>query len=219
MPFFSSSFQKRGKKKDTKKKTHISRLWFRVLKCLSFFRRGERQKFRRRRHFTAEEDLEEEEEEKDKMLSSRIATQTTTTTTTNGIVATKTKKVRFISICFLSSFAQRFCLVDSLSLRFDEMGCCDVRVVIHRRLSLSTRRGWRRASRIFFSARAGGAGAAMRSSRARFRVLTTSLVLVWSPPLRRTNDAQIASMMNSHVHTHRSNPSNERRKQRRRSLP
>ena len=152
------------------------------------------------------------------MLSSRIATQTTTTTT-NGIVATKSKKVRFISICFLSLFAQRFCLVDSLSLRFDEMGCCDVRVVIHRRLSLSTRRGWRRASRIFFSARAGGAGAAMRSSRARFRVLTTSLVLVWSPPLRRTNDAQIASMMNSHVHTHRSNPSNERRKQRRRSLP
>lgn len=35
-----------------------------------------------------------------------------------------------------------------------------------------------------------------------------------------SNDAQIASMMNSHVHkTHRSNPSNERRKQRRRSLP
>ena len=77
-----------------------------------FFRSGERQKFRRR-HFTAEEDLEEEEEE-DKMLSSRIATQTTTTTT-NGIVATKkTKKVRFISVCFLSSFAQRFCLVDFL---------------------------------------------------------------------------------------------------------
>ena len=59
---------------------------------------------------------EEEEEEEDKMLSSRIATQTTTTTTTtNGIVATKkTKKVRFISVCFLSSFAQRFCLVDFL---------------------------------------------------------------------------------------------------------
>ena len=35
-----------------------------------------------------------------------------------------------------------------------------------------------------------------------------------------SNDAHIASEMNSHAHkTHRSNPSNERRKQRRRSLP
>ena len=99
------------------------------------------------------------EEEEDKMVSSRIATQTTTTTTTtNGIVVAtkKTKKVRrFISVCFLSSFAQRFCrLVDFLYDGREFSGRDGMlrrqRRVIHRRLSLDLR-----VSRIFFSARAG----------------------------------------------------------------
>ena len=99
------------------------------------------------------------EEEEDKMVSSRIATQTTTTTTTtNGIVVAtkKTKKVRCISVCFLSSFAQqRFCrLVDFLYDGREFSGRDGMlrrqRRVIHRRLSLDLR-----VSRIFFSARAG----------------------------------------------------------------
>ena len=145
------------------------------------------------------------------MVSSRIATQTTTTTTNGIVVATKkTKKVRFISVCF--------------SGRDDGM----LRRQRRSNPSSSLSR-LARLSDFFFCACRCGAGAAMRSSssftssrcpvslRARFRVLTTSLVLVWSPPTTRKSHLYDEL---ARVHkTHRSNPSNERRKQRRRSLP
>ena len=109
-------------------------------------------------------DLEEEE---DKMVSSRIATQTTTTTTNGIVVATKkTKKVRrFISVCFLSSFAQRFCrLVDFL---YDgrEFSGRDGMLRRQRRSNPSSSLSrLARLSDFFFCACRCGAGAAMRSS-------------------------------------------------------
>ena len=173
-------------------------------------------------------DLEEEE---DKMVSSRIATQTTTTTTTttNGIVVAtkKTKKVRFISVCFLSSFAQqRFCrLVDFL---YDGREFSGRDGMLRRQRSNPSSSLSRRASLGFFFLRV------PVWCRCRDAVVVVVVVAMSRLVARAfssvdhesrscmvsSNDAQIASMMNSHVHkTHRSNPSNERRKQRRRSLP
>ena len=109
-------------------------------------------------------DLEEEE---DKMVSSRIATQTTTTTTNGIVVATKkTKKVRCISVCFLSSFAQqRLCrLVDFL---YDGREFSLGRDGMLRRQRSNPSSSLSRLARLsdfFFCACRCGAGAAMRSS-------------------------------------------------------
>ena len=167
------------------------------------------------------------------MVSSRIATQTTTTTTNGIVVATKkTKKVRrFISVCFLSSFAQqRFCrLVDFLYDGREFSG----RDGMLRRQRSNPSSSLSRLARLsdFFFLRV----PVWCRCRDAVVVVVVVVVAMMSRLVARafssadhesrscmvsSNDAQIASMMNSHVHkTHRSNPSNERRKQRRRSLP